>query len=96
VKFLAVSVLAFSCVALVLSAVLLWRNNANAQQILKVFGVTTIVGFSALLLIVGYNNDPAHADHRPVRGDRRLLAREGCQGVREVAGAGERHAPPRA
>lgn len=57
VRFLAVSVLGFSCAALVLATALLWRSSASPQHILKVFGLITILGFSALLLVVGYNNE---------------------------------------
>ena len=37
--------------------VLLWRSGAPPHQVLRVFGVITILGFSALLLVVGYNNE---------------------------------------
>lgn len=57
VRFLSASVLGFCCVALVISALLLWRVNASAQQVLRVTGVISILGFSALLLVVGYNNE---------------------------------------
>lgn len=57
VQFLAIAVLGFSCLALVMATFLLWRSRAQAGQILRVFGVITILGFSALLLVVGYNNE---------------------------------------
>lgn len=57
VRFLSIDVLGFSCLAIVLSAVLLWRTQASPSQVLKVFGVLSIVGFSALLLVVGYSNE---------------------------------------
>tara|TARA_R110001599_G_scaffold333327_1_gene549247 strand:- start:551 stop:916 length:366 start_codon:yes stop_codon:yes gene_type:complete len=57
VQFLAISVLGFSCVALVMATVLLWRSGAPPHQVLQVFGVITILAFSALLLVVGYNNE---------------------------------------
>ncbi len=57
VRFLAISVLSFSCAALVLATALLWRSSASPQHILKIFGLITILGFSALLLVVGYNNE---------------------------------------
>jgi len=57
VKFLSIGVLGFSCLVLILSTVLLWRAGAPPQQVLRVFGVISIVGFSALLLVVGYNNE---------------------------------------
>jgi hypothetical protein len=57
VRFLTFAVLGFTCVALVLCTVLLWRMKSPAQQVLKVFGVLTILGMSALLLVVGYSNE---------------------------------------
>jgi hypothetical protein len=56
VRFLATSVLAFSSLALMISAALLWRAAATEPQILRVTGVISIVAFSALLLVVGYDN----------------------------------------
>ena len=56
VRFLAVSVLGFSGLALVISAALLWRAAATPPQVLRVTGVISIVAFSALLLVVGYDN----------------------------------------
>ena len=57
VQFLAIGVLGFSCIALVMVTALLWRSGAPPNQVLKVFGVITILCFSALLLVVGYNNE---------------------------------------
>lgn len=57
VQFLAIGVLLFALAALVLATALLWRSHAPAQQVLRVFGVITILGFSALLLVVGYSNE---------------------------------------
>jgi hypothetical protein len=57
VQFLAIGVLGFSCVALIMATVLLWRVSAPPQQVLRIFGVITILGFSALLLVVGYSNE---------------------------------------
>ncbi|MDD5177061.1 MAG: hypothetical protein PHQ05_11640 [Sterolibacterium sp.] len=57
VKFLSISVLGFSCVALIMAAILLWRSSAPPNQVLRVFGVISILCFSALLLVVGYNNE---------------------------------------
>lgn len=56
VRFLALSVLGFSCLALVVAAMLLWRARATAQHVLRVTGIVSILGFSALLLVVGYDN----------------------------------------
>jgi uncharacterized membrane protein YfcA len=57
VRFLTLSVLGFSCLSLLLATVLLWRERAPAQQVLKVFGIVSIVGVSAALLVAGYSND---------------------------------------
>jgi len=57
VRFLSISVLGFSLLALLLVTVLLWRNKAPPQDILRVFGVIAIIGVSALLLIVGFGNE---------------------------------------
>ena len=57
VKYLSASVLIFIVLMLLLCTILLWRKNAEASEILKIFGILTIVGLSALLLITGYSND---------------------------------------
>lgn len=57
IRFLATSVLAFTFGALVLGALLLWRSNSSGTQILRVLGIITIIGISALLLVVGYSNE---------------------------------------
>lgn len=56
VQFLAIGVLGFSCVALIMATALLWRSGAPPHQVLRVFGVIIILGFSALLLVVAYDN----------------------------------------
>lgn len=57
VQFLAIGVLLFSFAALILATALLWRTGAPAHHVLRVFGVITILGFSALLLVIGYSNE---------------------------------------
>ena len=57
VQYLSLSVLAFSLIALVLATLLLWRAGSPPQLILKVFGILSIIGFSALLLVAGYSHD---------------------------------------
>lgn len=57
VQFLAIGVLGFSCMALIMATALLWRSAAPPHQVLRVFGVITIVGFSALLLVAGYSSE---------------------------------------
>lgn len=57
VRFLSVSILIFTLCSLVLCAVLLWRSKAPGFHVLRVFGVITIIGVSALLLVVGYSNE---------------------------------------
>jgi len=54
---LALSSLLFCAFVLLLCTVLLWRSRASGQIILRTFGIISIIGFSAMLLIVGYNND---------------------------------------
>jgi hypothetical protein len=56
IRFLTVSILMFTFGALILGAILLWREKADGNQILRVFGVISIIGISALLLIVGFSN----------------------------------------
>ncbi len=57
VQFLAIGVLLFSFAALILATALLWRSHAPAHHVLRVFGVITILCFSALLLVIGYSNE---------------------------------------
>lgn len=57
IKFLSLSLLAFTLFALIISAVLLWRSRATSNQVLRTMGVISIIGFSAMLLIVGYSNE---------------------------------------
>lgn len=54
--YLSTSILIFTAIALALSTALLWRKNAPAHLILKIFGVLSIIGMSAFLLVVGYSN----------------------------------------
>ena len=57
IRYLVVAVLVFTMISLVLSTLLLWRRNAHGDTVLKVFGIISIVGISAVLLVAGYNND---------------------------------------
>lgn len=57
VIYLSMSVLGFSCLILFMATALLWRVQATPQQILRIFGIIAIVGLSALLLVVGYDNE---------------------------------------
>jgi membrane associated rhomboid family serine protease len=57
VMFLSVSVLSFCCLILIMATILLWRVGAAPQQVLRIFGVIAIIALSALLLVVGYNNE---------------------------------------
>lgn len=57
VQFLSIGVLGFTCVALILATVLLWRSDASPHHVLRVFGIVSILGFSALLLVIGYDNE---------------------------------------
>ena len=56
VRFLAISVLGFSCVVLIVAATLLWRAKASSHQVLRATGIISILGFAALLLVVGYDD----------------------------------------
>lgn len=56
VVYLSSSVLMFTFASLLLASLLLWRSNARATHILRVFGVIIIIAMSAVLLVVGYSN----------------------------------------
>jgi uncharacterized YccA/Bax inhibitor family protein len=51
------SILGFTLVTLLLCTVLLWKKSATSIGILRLFGIISIVGLSAVLLITGYNKD---------------------------------------
>lgn len=57
IKYLTLLILGFSCVALVVTGILLWRVNSPPMQVLRAVGVILILGFSAILLVVGYGNE---------------------------------------
>lgn len=57
VQFLSVSLLVFTAIVLLMAAGLLWRTKASPQHVLRIFGIISIVGVSALLLVTGYSND---------------------------------------
>lgn len=57
VQHLAWLVVGFTALALILGNALMWRKQAGAGDVLKVFGIVTIVGMSALLLVVGYSDE---------------------------------------
>lgn len=57
VQSLALSIMAFTLITLGLASVLLWKQGSPPQQILKIFGLLSIVGLSAVLLVAGYSND---------------------------------------
>lgn len=54
---LSVSVLVFTTITLVLCTTLLWRARSNAIQVLRIFGILSIIGLSAFLLIVAYSKE---------------------------------------
>jgi len=54
---LAIAIIGLSTVIFLLVAVLMWRNNSEPQHILRIFGILTIITFSALLMVVGYSNE---------------------------------------
>lgn len=53
---LAAGIICFSVITLFLAAVLLWRSNTRPHNILRVFGILTIVSLSTLLMVVGYSD----------------------------------------
>lgn len=57
VMFLSAAVLLFIVISLLLSTALLWRRKYEAPEVLKIFGILSIVGLSALLLITGFSNE---------------------------------------
>ncbi len=57
IKYLATGVLGFCVISLVLCALLLARQRASSGQILRLFGILSIINVSAFLLIVGYGAD---------------------------------------
>lgn len=56
VQYLAISVLAFTFVTLIMCTALLWKREATPLGILRVFGIMSIIGVSAVLLVVGYSS----------------------------------------
>jgi hypothetical protein len=57
VKFLTISILVFVGAAILVTAALYWRAGTAHQNILKAFGLLTIVGLSAVLVIVGFSTE---------------------------------------
>lgn len=57
VQFLGISILLFTIIALLLGFLLLRRGESDGMQVLRFFGVISIVGLSAFLLVVGYSNE---------------------------------------
>ncbi|RLW63575.1 MAG: hypothetical protein B6D73_15150 [gamma proteobacterium symbiont of Stewartia floridana] len=57
VLYLSAGVLLFSVIALITATVLLWRIRITPELVLKTHGIISIIGFSALLLIIGYDSD---------------------------------------
>jgi len=54
---LVIGIIGLSVVIFLLVAVLMWRSNSDPQHILRIFGILTIITFSALLMVVGYSNE---------------------------------------
>ena len=55
--YLSSSILVFIVIAFMLCTLLLWKREADAYDILKVFGILSIVGLSALILVLGFSNE---------------------------------------
>ena len=52
------SLLIFTCIAMGLVTVLLWKSGKfSASSLLRIFGIITIIGVSSLLLIAGYSKE---------------------------------------
>ncbi len=56
-RFLTAWTFGFMAFSVLVCAVLLWRTSATGLTILRVIGIVTIIGLSALLLFVGYSNE---------------------------------------
>jgi len=56
-RFLTAWTFGFMAFAVLVCAVLLWRTSATGLTVLRVIGIVTIIGLSALLLFVGYSNE---------------------------------------
>jgi hypothetical protein len=57
VLYLSAEVLGFTLIALLLATALLWKAKFSAHHVLRVFGILSILAFSAVLLVVGYSNE---------------------------------------
>jgi len=57
VAYLAFGFLVFGCVCIGLATLLLWRSRSTAHEMLRAFGILSIICVSAVLLVVGYNNE---------------------------------------
>lgn len=54
---LSTDILIFTSFSLILTTVLLWRNKTGGIQVLRIFGILSIVGLSVFMLIVAYDKD---------------------------------------
>lgn len=57
VRTLSYTVIGFAVTVLLIAGLLLWRSRASPDVVLKTVGLVMILGLSALLLVVGYNNE---------------------------------------
>jgi heme/copper-type cytochrome/quinol oxidase subunit 4 len=57
VKEMSISVLLFLVVLTVLAVILMWRNKAGPDHIVKVCTIIAVIGVAAVLLIAGYSNE---------------------------------------
>jgi hypothetical protein len=57
VTYLSLGLLGFGCLSIVLATVLLWRSRSTAYEVLRAFGILSIICVSAVLLVVGYSNE---------------------------------------
>jgi hypothetical protein len=47
----------FSALIFLLVTVLMWHINAEPHQIVRIFGILSILSFSMLLMVIGYSNE---------------------------------------
>lgn len=57
VAFLCVGVLVFALLLVALATILLMRTTVPAHYVIRLFGIISIITFSAFLLVVGYSNE---------------------------------------
>jgi ABC-type transport system involved in multi-copper enzyme maturation permease subunit len=54
---LSIAVLCFTLITIVFCISILWKKDFVALELLRVVGIVSIIGLSAILLITGFSND---------------------------------------